>query len=690
MADVLQGLVFDLSLKTANLVKGVSESNNILNGFKDQISNVGKLISGAFTVTAILGATKALGDYALKVGEATASIRDLTGESGEGLRNLSASILSTSSTFGVDMNQTLQSTNALARNLGISFQDASHIIQTSIALNDDKATDLLSTFQQFAPTIKELGINANDLAGLVTHIGDSGQNVASVFESFAKAGKNLRDANQQTRDDLQAIGVNVDDLQQKVLSGSITEFDAVMKISSALQNFSSNSAEAGKVLTDVFGKGAVTIGVDFYKELSKTNLGLEETLKNADAVEVANLRIATATEEINKVTVELFGNSSTLWTQMKAGAYEVAASALKQVQNAILNASNFFIQLYNNSLLFRTVIQLIALNFKGLYDTVAAFASVLFDTFSGAAKLIKAILTGSFKDIPSILAEGFNNVKGDIVNSATDLFNDFKDAFENVANNKPIDLIDVNQSTQQATIAGAQAGQAYATAFATAGGDFTDKLKPISSKNLPQAKTPTVKPLPDNFNAQIKTTNQELGYTYSILEKVGMSFNNNISDNAVNSINLLGQTIASNVSKGVDSLADFGNAVVNTAKQVIAASLSQAIAEAILSSQDIPFPGNLIAAGIAVGAVSALFAAIPSFESGGVVGSTSNLIRMNENGNGELAIMPSGSVIIPHDLSSKLVSGNNRMQVEVIGVVKGEDIYFSQQTVKRRRGNSSY
>lgn len=688
MADVLQGLVFDLSLKTANLVKGVSESNNILNGFKDQISNIGNLISGAFTVTAIIGAGKALADFALRVGESTAAVRDLTGQSEKGLTDLTASLLSTSQTFGTDFNQTLQSTNALARNLGISFQDASHIIQTSIALNDDKANDLLGVFQQFSPTIKELGINANDLAGLVTHIGDSGQNIATVFESFAKAGKNLRDANQQTRDDLQAIGVNVDDLQQKVLSGSITEFDAVMKISSALQNFSSNSAEAGKVLTDVFGKGAVTVGVDFYKELSKVNLGLDETLKNADAVEVANLRIATATEEINKVTVELFGNSSTLWTQMKAGAYELAANALKQVQLGLLNASNFFIELYNNSLLFRTVIQLIALNFKGLYDTVAAFASILFDTFSGAAKLIKAILTGSFKDIPSILAEGFDNVKNDVVNSATDIFNDFKDAFENVAHNKPIDLIDVSQSTQQATVAGTQAGQAYATAFAS--GDYTDKLKPISNKNSLLAKTPTPKPLPDNFNTQIKASNEQLGYTYSLVEKVGMSFKENISNNAVNSINLLGQTIAANVGKGVSSLADFGNAVVNTAKQVIAASLSQAIAEAILSSQEIPFPGNLIAAGIAVGAVSALFASIPSFSLGGQVEAGQNLIRMNEGGNGELAIMPTGSVIIPHDLSSKIVSGSNNVHITLDSKVSGEDLRLVLKTVERRRSNSSY
>lgn len=72
---------------------------------------------------------------------------------------------------------------------------------------------------------------------------------------------------------------------------------------------------------------------------------------------------------------------------------------------------------------------------------------------------------------------------------------------------------------------------------------------------------------------------------------------------------------------GQGSMADFGRTALNIAKKVIAAYLAEGIAAAVKSAlTGIPFPFNLIAAGVAGGTAAALFSSlVPDFAAGGAV-----------------------------------------------------------------------
>lgn len=108
------------------------------------------------------------------------------------------------------------------------------------------------------------------------------------------------------------------------------------------------------------------------------------------------------------------------------------------------------------------------------------------------------------------------------------------------------------------------------------------------------------------------------------------------------------------------SLEDFGRIAINVAKQIISAEIAKGVAGAVRSAlTNVPFPFNIIAAGVAAGAATALFnAAIPSF-AGGVQNFSGGLAVVGERGP-ELVNLPRGSDVIPNNR----IGGNLTIIVE--------------------------
>lgn len=111
------------------------------------------------------------------------------------------------------------------------------------------------------------------------------------------------------------------------------------------------------------------------------------------------------------------------------------------------------------------------------------------------------------------------------------------------------------------------------------------------------------------------------------------------------------------------SLEDFGRIAVNVAKQIISSEIAKGVAGAVRSAlTNVPFPFNILAAGVAAGAATALFnAAIPSFASG-VQNFSGGLAVVGERGR-EIVNLPRGSDVIPNNRMG-MMGGNLTIVVE--------------------------
>jgi len=129
------------------------------------------------------------------------------------------------------------------------------------------------------------------------------------------------------------------------------------------------------------------------------------------------------------------------------------------------------------------------------------------------------------------------------------------------------------------------------------------------------------------------------------------------------------------------TFASVAKAGLNSARQLIKAYIAEGVAVAIKSALvNVPFPFNVIAAGLAGGGAAALFGRlVPSFAEGGMVtGPTLAMVGDNPSGK---------EMIIPWEKLGEMGGG----PVEVTGVLKGDTMFlqnkrFSEKLTRTGRG----
>lgn len=136
------------------------------------------------------------------------------------------------------------------------------------------------------------------------------------------------------------------------------------------------------------------------------------------------------------------------------------------VKKGIVDVANYFIDLYNESMLVRGAVQYIILSFKQLYTAGKLVVSLIIDgfklagttiinSFKSIGSLVKAILTGDFKAIPDILKNAFtgqvNNVKSfvkeasaDVKAFAVDTSKNINEAIDGTLSRKKIAYVNVD------------------------------------------------------------------------------------------------------------------------------------------------------------------------------------------------------------------------------------------------------
>jgi hypothetical protein len=690
MAKLVSELIFEINANTAAFKSALEETKGKLTNLSTGLKEIGGAIAGAFAVGSIIAAGKAAFDFINRIGDATAKVRDLTNLTGNDLTNVTASIKATSDTFGTDFNETLKTTNALANNYGISFEEASTLVQQGIALQDDDAGQLLGLIKQFSPSFKTLGLDAKQSFAIVSQAMDSGIIPETAIGAIGKATQNLREMNANAQKALQNIGINSDELSLRIKNGSMTEYEAIQKIAEKMKGFGANSKEVGDTLMQVFGKQGVQAGAKFIESLSTMTTKWSEVINNADDVEKSNLRIAEAQTEMNKELVQLFGQSSTYFASIKADAYEIAVKAFKQMKQSIMEVVDYFVDLYQRSILFRAIIQDTIFAFKELWTAIKLVGNLIFDVFGTTGELIKAVFTGNLKAIPNIYASAMKKVATDAINFGKETATNFKTAIENTLLAKKINLIDPNAASTDGKKAGTKAGLTFSNAFGEAVKD--KKGNKQGEKNDLGIKVDLSKQIKDftQLNTVIVGAGKNAAYMPSILQKIGDAFKTNVQQTAYPAMQQLGKQIGESVATGKASFAELGNQVLSTVKQMIAANLAEALSETIAANAALPFPLDVAAIAAGTAGIYAAFSAIPGFANGGVT--TGGLAMVGERG-AELIDLPAGSRVYNNGDTNKMLSGfgNNKIKLSVSSVgVKNDHIWFAFQEANRKRGNTNY
>ena len=415
-------------------------------------------------------------DYNEGLAEATRLTREFTGYAGDDLVAFRNQVQATADVMDKDFKETLQAADAVMANFHVDGEQAMDIINKGFAAGADVNGDFLGKVQQLAPTFHDAGIAADQMVAIITQT-RSGIFTDQGLEAIKQGSARIREMSNTTKQALQGIGIDVDQMQAKLRDGSMTTFDAIQQVSAQLKTLPDNAQEVGEVMSAVFGRQGKFASQEMIESLAEMSTNLDDVMAKTGEYGELLLENIDTEEELDNVTSALFDLTNKGWEEIKQQAIIYAKKALVAVVKGLVDVANWFIKLYNSSLPVRAAVNMIATQFKIVwaaakwafnniingFKTIGRGISAVVNGFSQAGNAIKAFGEGValiFKGIANAswetIQQGWKTLSQGIKHSAQSAFDGLKSVVEQGAVDFVTDAKALGMEVGNAVIEGIQ------------------------------------------------------------------------------------------------------------------------------------------------------------------------------------------------------------------------------------------
>ena len=376
-------------------------------------------------------------DYNKGILESTRLTREFLGLTGDSLKAVRDEIQATADTYGKDFKETLEAVDVLTSQYGITTSEALKIINDGFQSGADLNGDMIAKIKQYAPAFHDANISGQELVATIQQT-RSGIFSDSGLALIQMGSKKIREMSDATKEALDNIGINSKQVQKDLQDGTKSTFDVIKEISTRMKEIPQNSKEMGAVLKDVFGKQGANAGLKMIEQLDTMNIDLEKLKETTGEWGELMNEEKEANEELNKTMSALFDMSDKGFEAMLSQLKLLSTKAITEVLKGLISMINYFIDLYNESMLFRGAIQGTLINFKNLWNGVKLIFNLIIDgvkgvaqNLKGLAQIIEGIATLSFSKVK----EGFLNITGSYTKALKEGYNDIKAFGKDTANN---------------------------------------------------------------------------------------------------------------------------------------------------------------------------------------------------------------------------------------------------------------
>jgi hypothetical protein len=407
-------------------------------------------------------------------------------------------------------------------------------------------------------------------------------------------------------------------------------------------------------LTDAFGGQA--------EAAAKTGLGPWQQFQNT---------MGDVMESLGMLFIPLLNKIGTLLAKV------FNPEVIEDMRRKGVELVNWFIDLYNESMVFRAAVEYIKMSFNNVWLTVKAVFKHIWNVLKTTGEAIKNLFTFNFSELKRTLANGFSESLGIAKELGEGVADNFKTAVENTLSRKKVEFIPVDDVKKQASTAGGEASESFAQAFTAKPVPVPpidlEKLSFSGNAELPSLEENLFDPASaqgnkNRLSAMLAELNGEfskagefaklygdeitlftdkqniLSDSIQTLIDEGYSVQGEAIQGLINMQNQLAETQGKNIeqmklmqafstelgdslmqtaSQGAESFAEMGSNILNTIRQVITGYIAKGVAGAVskaIGESVLPFPLNIIAAPTAAAmATTAFNSLVPQFADGGMV-----------------------------------------------------------------------
>lgn len=441
-------------------------------------------------------------DYNKGLMEATRLTQQFTGLTGNEMKSVRNEVLAVSDTFGLDFKETMQSANTMSKAFGISVSESLKIMQDGLVSGANANGEFLDTIKEYPRYFKEAGLSAEEMVAISTQATKEGIFSDKGVDTIKEGNLRLREMTTATAAALDGIGISSKQVQKDLQDGSKTTFQVMQEVANKLKELPQSSAAVGSAIANIFGGPGEDAGLAYIEMLGDVELNMDKVKAKSGDIAKAQEDELNATKELQNAMASLFDYTGGGFETMKAQLSTIAKKSLTAVIKGVVQAINYFIDWYNESLLFRGLINAIAINFRLMWNAVKLVCNLVIDSFKRmgfAAKGMLDILEGIVTFDLSKAQKGFKEmfdlsgtikeVWHDIKNAGIEIGNSFADGFENTVNGRlqHIKLASVNGGATSSEPVSGNKGTTPAAKGSTTKGSTT-KTKAQRAKEEAEAK----------------------------------------------------------------------------------------------------------------------------------------------------------------------------------------------------------
>jgi len=709
---------FEQAMLKVKAVSGATASE-----FKSLEANAKRLGSSTmFTATQVAELQLELSKLGLtpeEINKSTDSILSLAQATGHDLAESASIVASTMNSFGMEASESAKVADMFAA------------ASSNAAIDMEKLSAAMPTV---GATANAVGVPLDDLTAMMMTLADSGMEASTmgthlrkIFVELATKGISFEDAMSQINTSTDKVSTATDLFGKRAFGAGLILASNTQK-TSEYNSMLDKSAGKAKEMADIMDSGAagamrrlksqaegVAISLGqmlipvFQKIMGLIQKGLSwwssldgEMKKNIITIGLIVAAIGPVISIVGVLATAfgmLLSPVGLVVAAIVAGGYLIYQN-WDPIKKLIVDVANYFIDLYNESMIFRGAIQLIIVNFKNLwaqakftFNAMKGLVTVLIDTWIGQFKAVKKVITAALKLDPEGVKEGaedwlkatsdgvagsINVVKEEAKIFGEEIAENYKTGIENTLSREKIDFI-TEDDVQGAVDSAADVAMG-----------IYDKVKGVFAVGTggsggPGATGDEDGPILGNTEAAVDTyvpINTELEKTKTLLEVLEEKFG--LTKEAM--LGFAEQT-GTSLAQGAASFAEYGEQVKNSIREVISGLIAQGVAAAVSGAMKAAGMNPImipVMAGLASGLAKTAFSSlIPAFADGGIVsGPTVGLM-------GEYAGAGAGNPEVIAPLNKlKGMMGSGQQNVVVEGRINGNDIWLSNSKTggQRQRG----
>lgn len=437
-------------------------------------------------------------DYNKGLMEATRLTKQFTGLTGNEMKSVRNEVLAVSNTFGLEFTETMQSANTMSKAFGISVSESLKIMQDGLVSGANANGEFLDTIKEYPRYFREAGLSAEEMVAISTQATKEGIFSDKGVDTIKEGNIRLREMTTATAAALDGIGISSKQVQKDLQDGNKTTFRVMQEVANKLKELPQSSAAVGSAIANIFGGPGEDAGLAYIEMLGNIELDMDKVKAKSGDLAKAQEDELNATKELQDAMASLFDYTGGGFENMKAQLSTIARKSLTAVIKGVVQAINYFIDWYNDSLLLRGIINALGTSFRLMWNAIKLVCNLGIDAFKRmgfAAKGMLDILEGivtfdlskaqkGFKeifDISGTIKEAWHDIK----NAGIETGNSFADGFENTLNGRleHIRLASVNGGAASSEPAGVNMGTTPASAKGS-----TAKTKAQRAKEEAEAK----------------------------------------------------------------------------------------------------------------------------------------------------------------------------------------------------------